>query len=45
MGRLGGDEFVILAEGASLAPGAEAVADRILEMLKAPFEIEASDVP
>jgi diguanylate cyclase (GGDEF)-like protein len=45
VGRLGGDEFVILAEGASLAPGAEAVADRILEMLKAPFEIEASDVP
>jgi diguanylate cyclase (GGDEF)-like protein len=45
VGRLGGDEFVILAEGASLAPGAEAVAGRILEVLTVPFEIEASDVP
>jgi len=45
VGRLGGDEFVILAEGASLAPGAEAVAERILDVLKSPFEILASDVP
>ena len=45
VGRLGGDEFVILAEGASLAPGAEAVAGRILEVLSTPFEIDASDVP
>ncbi|MFZ1063643.1 MAG: EAL domain-containing protein [Acidimicrobiales bacterium] len=45
VGRLGGDEFVILAEGSSLAPGAEAVASRILEVLSAPFEIDASDVP
>jgi diguanylate cyclase (GGDEF)-like protein len=45
VGRLGGDEFVILAEGASLAPGAEAVAARVLDSLKAPFTISASDVP
>jgi diguanylate cyclase (GGDEF)-like protein len=45
VGRLGGDEFVILAEGASLAPGAEAVAERILDVMKTPFEIPASDVP
>jgi diguanylate cyclase (GGDEF)-like protein len=45
VGRLGGDEFVILAEGDSLAPGAETVAERILDALKAPFEIRASDVP
>ena len=45
VGRLGGDEFVILTEGDSLAPGAEKVAERILDVLKAPFEIRASDVP
>ena len=32
VGRLGGDEFVILAEGASLTPGAEALAERILDV-------------
>jgi len=45
VGRLGGDEFVVLTEGASLAPGAEAVAERILDVMKTPFEILASDVP
>jgi diguanylate cyclase (GGDEF)-like protein len=45
VGRLGGDEFVILAEGASLTPGAEAVAERILDVMKTPFEISASEVP
>ena len=29
VGRLGGDEFVILVEGASMAGGAEVVAQRI----------------
>ncbi|MHB1251946.1 MAG: bifunctional diguanylate cyclase/phosphodiesterase [Acidimicrobiales bacterium] len=45
VGRLGGDEFVILSEGASLAPGAEALAQRILDVLKSPFEIAASEIP
>ncbi|MGO8871818.1 MAG: putative bifunctional diguanylate cyclase/phosphodiesterase, partial [Acidimicrobiales bacterium] len=45
LGRLGGDEFVVLVEGASLASGGELVAERILEELKAPFEIAGSDVP
>lgn len=45
VGRLGGDEFVILAEGASLAPGAEAVAGRILDTLTPPFDIDASEEP
>lgn len=45
VGRLGGDEFVILAEGISVAPGAEAVAERIFDVLKTPFEIAASKVP
>jgi diguanylate cyclase (GGDEF)-like protein len=45
VGRLGGDEFVVLAEGASLAAGAEMVAERILDVLAAPFEIAGSDAP
>ena len=45
VGRLGGDEFVVLAEGASLAEGATVVADRILDVLSATFEIPGSDIP
>jgi diguanylate cyclase (GGDEF)-like protein len=45
VGRLGGDEFVVLAEGASLAAGAEMVAERILDILATPFELPGSDVP
>jgi diguanylate cyclase (GGDEF)-like protein len=45
VGRLGGDEFVVLAEGASLAAGAEVVAERILDVLATPFEIAGSDTP
>jgi diguanylate cyclase (GGDEF)-like protein len=45
VGRLGGDEFVILVEGASLAAGAEVVAQRILDVLDTPFTIPGSDVP
>ncbi len=45
VGRLGGDEFVVLAEGASLAAGAEMVAERILDVLATPFEISGSVLP
>ena len=45
VGRLGGDEFVVLAEGASLAAGAEMVAERIFDVLATPFVIIGSDVP
>jgi diguanylate cyclase (GGDEF)-like protein len=45
VGRLGGDEFVVLAEGASLDGGAQVVADRILDALTAPFQIQGSEVP
>jgi diguanylate cyclase (GGDEF)-like protein len=45
VGRLGGDEFVMLVEGASLSAGVEVVADRILDVLTAPFEIRSSDLP
>jgi diguanylate cyclase (GGDEF)-like protein len=45
VGRLGGDEFVVLAEGESLAAGVEMVAERILDVLAAPFEITGSGAP
>jgi diguanylate cyclase (GGDEF)-like protein len=45
VGRLGGDEFVVLVEGASLAAGAEVVAQRILDVLGPPFELSESDLP
>jgi len=40
VGRLGGDEFVVLVEG-----GPEAVANRILEVLREPYELRAADGP
>jgi diguanylate cyclase (GGDEF)-like protein/PAS domain S-box-containing protein len=40
VGRLGGDEFVILAEGVSLADGPKSIAERIREVLRAPFIIK-----
>jgi diguanylate cyclase (GGDEF)-like protein len=40
LGRLGGDEFVILVDGIALAAGPELVAERILDALKQPFEID-----
>jgi diguanylate cyclase (GGDEF)-like protein len=45
VGRLGGDEFVVLLEGASLATGVQAVADRILGVFETPFEISGNDTP
>ena len=40
LGRLGGDEFVILVDGVALTAGPELVAERILDALKQPFEID-----
>jgi diguanylate cyclase (GGDEF)-like protein len=40
LGRLGGDEFVVVAEGASLSAGPQAIAERILEVLREPFQLE-----
>jgi diguanylate cyclase (GGDEF)-like protein len=40
VGRLGGDEFVIVAEGDSLADGPHAIAERILDVMRVPFELE-----
>jgi diguanylate cyclase (GGDEF)-like protein len=45
VGRLGGDEFVVLVESPPLVGGAEQMADRILDSLTAPFDLEGSDAP
>ena len=42
LGRLGGDEFVILADGIALAAGPELVAERILDALREPFQIDGA---
>ena len=36
LGRIGGDEFVVLAEEVSMAAGADVIADRLREALRAP---------
>jgi diguanylate cyclase (GGDEF)-like protein len=38
--RLGGDEFVVIAEGISLGAGPELVAERLLDVLAAPFHLD-----
>jgi len=40
VGRLGGDEFVVLAEGVSLAAGPDLLAERLHDVLRAPFRLE-----
>lgn len=41
VGRLGGDEFVVLLEGGSLDVGPEMVGERLIEILREPFVLEA----
>jgi diguanylate cyclase (GGDEF)-like protein len=43
LGRLGGDEFVIVAEGMALDLGPEMIAERLLDALKQPFELEGAE--
>jgi len=40
VGRLGGDEFIVLVDGATMDAGPELVADRLLSVLRAPFDLE-----
>ncbi len=37
--RLGGDEFVVLVEGATLDAGPEVIAERLLEVLRQPYDL------
>jgi diguanylate cyclase (GGDEF)-like protein len=45
IGRLGGDEFVIVIDGASLDAAPHLVADRVVSVLRQPFELEGVDRP
>jgi diguanylate cyclase (GGDEF)-like protein len=45
VGRLGGDEFVILTEGSSLDEGVDAIASRILEVLREPLQLSERERP
>jgi len=38
--RLGGDEFVVLVEGSTLDAGPELVAERLLEVLREPYDMD-----
>ena len=40
VGRLGGDEFILLVEGETLSGGPELVAERLLAVLRQPFELQ-----
>jgi diguanylate cyclase (GGDEF)-like protein len=41
--RLSGDEFVVLVEGSALDAGAELVAERLLEVLRQPYDIDVNE--
>jgi diguanylate cyclase (GGDEF)-like protein len=45
IGRMGGDEFVVLVEDGSLHVAPEHVAERLLEVLRQPFELDAASRP
>ncbi len=42
VGRLGGDEFIVLVEDETLSGGLELVAERLLAVLREPFELQGS---
>jgi diguanylate cyclase (GGDEF)-like protein len=41
--RLSGDEFVVLVEGSALDAGPELVAERLLEVLRRPYELDGQN--
>jgi diguanylate cyclase (GGDEF)-like protein len=43
LGRIGGDEFVVLAEEVTAGAGAELIAERLMEALKAPFTLAGGE--
>jgi diguanylate cyclase (GGDEF)-like protein len=45
IGRMGGDEFVVLIDGGALHGAPEMVAERLLEVMRQPFELAASATP
>ena len=45
IGRMGGDEFVVLIEDANLEVTPELVAQRLLDVMRQPFELEGVSMP
>ena len=45
IGRIGGDEFIVLTEDSATSGGAEALAERILDVLARPFDIPSAPTP
>jgi diguanylate cyclase (GGDEF)-like protein len=45
IGRMGGDEFVVLVDGVSLHSSPELVAERLLEVMRQPFDLDESPTP
>ena len=45
IGRMGGDEFVVLIDGATLHSAPELVAERALEVIRQPYEIDGASTP
>jgi diguanylate cyclase (GGDEF)-like protein len=45
IGRMGGDEFIVLIDGATTGAPPELVADRLLEVMRRPFELPGATMP
>jgi diguanylate cyclase (GGDEF)-like protein len=45
IGRMGGDEFVVLIDGGDLAVAPYLVAERLLDVMRQPFELTAARTP
>jgi diguanylate cyclase (GGDEF)-like protein len=45
IGRMGGDEFVVLIDGVTLNSSPELVAQRLLDVMRQPFELDAAALP
>ncbi len=45
VGRMGGDEFVILIDGARLNIAPELVAERLLDVMRQPFDLDGTSMP
>jgi diguanylate cyclase (GGDEF)-like protein len=45
VGRIGGDEFVVLVEGGPAKADPELVAERLLQVLREPYELPGTDGP
>jgi diguanylate cyclase (GGDEF)-like protein len=45
IGRMGGDEFVILIDGTEAEAGPELVAQRVLDVMRQPFDVDGAAAP